>query len=137
MNFLEKLALMPILMDVVEEMAKESLRKECITPTCSCCNTAHQVPCREERPASLASKFVYPSQPTSSREPDGVDIHVDRPRQENYWSRQQWAKDMANYRCLIDQAKKCDWPSKEPMKGIPHYASQIQRDWYDENPTCW
>ena len=42
---------------------------------------------------------------------------------------------MSNYRMLIDQAKKCDWPCKEPMKGVPSYA--VTRDWYDENPHLW
>lgn len=73
--------------------------------------------------------------PRQTREPDGVDIHVDRPRRENYWSHHKWAVDMSNYRMLIDQAKKCDWPCKEPMKGVPNYA--VTRDWYDENPHLW
>lgn len=151
MNFFEKLALLPILMDIVEDMAIESLKMEeekKLKQQCCCCKSNEQKPivilskghgvnkvrgwenvhptcCRQEEPVMM------------DREPDGVDIHVDRPRQENYLSHKKWAQDMANYRCLIDQAKKCDWPCREPMKGIPNYVSHIQRDWYDEHPHCW
>lgn len=51
------------------------------------------------------------------REPDGIDIHVDRPRREIFCSRSAWADAMAKYRLLEDAAKECTWPCKEPMKG--------------------
>lgn len=152
-NFFEKLALLPVLMDIVEEMAKESLQVEeerkC-KKHCECKCGKHK------RPTCVLTNGFYTgkaqgweewdetpileeSEPMvdMDREPDGVDIHVDRPRIENYYSRHEWAHDMANYRMLIDQAKKCDWPCKEPMKGIPNYVSHIQRDWYDEHPNRW
>ena len=50
-------------------------------------------------------------------EPHGIDIHVDRPLRENFWSHHEWADAMAKYRTLEDVAKDCDWPCKEPMKG--------------------
>lgn len=70
-----------------------------------------------------------------TREPDGVQINVDRPRTENFSSRRTWAEAMANYRMLIDQAKKCDWPSRVP-ENIPPHVHANRRDWYDDNePT--
>lgn len=54
----------------------------------------------------------------TDREPDGIDVHVDRPRRENFWSRQDWAKAMAKYRTLEDVARSCDWECREPMKGV-------------------
>lgn len=56
----------------------------------------------------------------TNREPDGIDIHVDRPRQENFWSRKQWAEAMAKYRTLEDVARSCDWECREPMKSLKH-----------------
>lgn len=53
----------------------------------------------------------------TSREPDGIDIHVDRPRKENFWSHKAWAEAMAKYRTLEDVARDCDWECREPMKG--------------------
>ena len=50
-------------------------------------------------------------------EPHGIDIHVDRPLRENFWSHRDWAEAMAKYRTLEDVAADCDWPCKEPMKG--------------------
>ena len=57
-------------------------------------------------------------------EPHGIDIHVDRPLRENFWSHHEWAKAMAKYRTLEDVAKDCDWPCKEPMKGttVEHWG---------------
>lgn len=57
-------------------------------------------------------------------EPHGIDIHVDRPLRENFWSHRDWADAMAKYRTLEDVAKDCDWPCKEPMKGttVEHWG---------------
>lgn len=52
------------------------------------------------------------------REPDGIDVHVDRPLRENFRTHWQWADAMAKYRTLERVAKDCDWPCKEPMKGV-------------------
>ena len=67
-----------------------------------------------------------------SREPDGVQINVDRPRIEKFGSRHKWAEAMANYRTLIDQAKKCDWESRVP-ENIPAHVHANRRDWYEDN----
>lgn len=56
----------------------------------------------------------------TSREPDGIDVHVDRPRKENFWSHKQWADAMAKYRTLEDVARACDWECREPMKSVNH-----------------
>lgn len=76
--------------------------------------------------AALQQKF--------NQEPDGVQIVVDRPRIENYGgNRQQWAMDMANYRQLIDQAKKCDHIKTRKPDWIPEEVHNNRRDWYDTN----
>lgn len=63
-----------------------------------------------------------------NREPDGIDIHVDRPQRQNYggipWAAEDaYRKDLAKYRSLEALAKKCDWPAREPMKGAPNYRN--------------
>lgn len=60
-------------------------------------------------------------------EPDGIDVHVDRPLRENFISHKDWAIAMAKYRTLEDVAKDCDWECREPMKGT---------DFYRSAPTC-
>lgn len=60
--------------------------------------------------------------PKPNREPDGIDVHVDRPLRENFWNHHDWAVAMAKYRTLEDVAKDCDWECREPMKGThPNY----------------
>ena len=54
-------------------------------------------------------------------EPDGIDVHVDRPLRENFLNHSDWAMAMAKYRTLEDVAKDCDWECREPMKGTPFY----------------
>ena len=127
--------LLSTLVDIAKEMAKESYEVE--KRNCNrnvCCD--REVPCCFNELESKPHFFDLYEQPRMEmREPDGVDIHVDRPLRENYFSHHKWAVDMANYRTLIDCAKKCDWPCKEPMKGVP--ANAMTRDWYDENPHRW
>ena len=72
-------------------------------------------------------------QPRFDREPDGVQIVVDRPRQENYRTRQAWAQDMANYRGLIDQAKKCEGIKTRKPDCVPQEVHNGRRDWYDDH----
>lgn len=82
--------------------------------------------CKPVRPNAMPQRDF-------NREPDGVQINVDRPRRENYRSHRQWAEDMADYRVLIDQAKKCGrWPSKKPAN-IPAEVHANRRDWYEDN----
>lgn len=52
------------------------------------------------------------------KEPDGIDVHVDRPLRENFCTHHDWALAMAKYRTLEDVAKDCDWECREPMKGV-------------------
>ena len=54
-------------------------------------------------------------------EPDGIDVHVDRPLRKNFASHHDWAMAMAKYRTLEDVAKDCDWECREPMKGVEFY----------------
>ena len=73
------------------------------------------------------------SKPNFDREPDGVHIVVDRPRIEDYYSRHAWAQDMANYRGLIDQAKKCERIKTRKPDFIPSEVHNARRDWYDDH----
>lgn len=135
MNLLRNFFALPLLMEVVHEMAVESLKQE----ECKCCHCQETVEekkcCTEQHePQQTEEESMMPD---FSREPDGIDIHVDRPRRENYYSHKAWVKDMAEYRMLIDQAKKCDWPCREPLQGVPSYVHDNRRDWYDENPHLW
>lgn len=73
-------------------------------------------------------------------EPDGIDIHVDRPLKENFCCHSEWARAMAKYRTLEDVAKDCDWECREPMKGTDFYRScptpsnaWVDEDWDDED----
>lgn len=73
-------------------------------------------------------------------EPDGIDIHVDRPLREKFASHSDWAMAMAKYRTLEDVAKDCDWECREPMKGTPFYKGIPSQepcecpicDWFDD-----
>ena len=69
-----------------------------------------------------------------SREPDGVRIVVDRPRMEMFnGNRRKWALAMADYRTLIDQAKKCEaWETRVP-NDVPNYVHANRRDWYEDH----
>jgi hypothetical protein len=58
-------------------------------------------------------------------EPDGIDIHVDRPLRKEFGSFAEWHEAMLNYRELERLAHVCDWPCKEPMKGVAEDA----REW--------
>jgi hypothetical protein len=62
----------------------------------------------------------------TDREPDGIDVHVDRPRQEMFRTRHSWADAMAKYRTLEDAARACDWECREPMKGT---IEQPKKTW--------
>lgn len=76
---------------------------------------------------------AHTPRPQFDREPDGVQIVVDRPRIEDYCSRSKWANDMANYRGLIDQAKKCEGIKTRKPDFIPQEVHDNRRDWYDDH----
>lgn len=64
------------------------------------------------------------SQPTPNREPDGIDVHVDRPQRQNYagnpyLAEKAFNKDMSKYRSLEAIAKSCNWPCKENLHCAP------------------
>lgn len=69
---------------------------------------------------------VTPQRP--NREPDGIDVHVDRPLRHNFRTHHDWALAMAKYRTLEDVAKDCNWECREPMKGV------TERPW--SKPCC-
>lgn len=62
-----------------------------------------------------------------NREPDGIDVHVDRPRKEQFCSISAWADALGKYRNLERAAKDCDWPCKEPMRGIPCQPKRVEK----------
>lgn len=94
---------------------------KCGTPTPRKRNTTTT----RRQPVSQTQKF--------NCEPDGVKIIVDRPRRENYRSQAKWAADMANYRCLIDQAKKCDGIKTCIPADVPADVHNNRRDWYEDH----
>lgn len=110
-------------------LVAELLRKE---NDCDCVATSSPVPPMQKKPCNCGCAAHTPT-PDFNREPDGVQIIVDRPRMEDYYSRQKWAQDMANYRGLIDQAKKCDGIKTRKPDFIPDEVHNNRRDWYDDN----
>ena len=74
-----------------------------------------------------------------TREPDGIDAHIDRPVRENYgWFEDaRFQRDLAKYRKAESAIKACDWPCREPMGNVeggwpvpqrPTVARQQARD---------
>lgn len=96
-----------------------------------CCSTPAPAPFTK-KPCNCGCAAHTPK-PKFDREPDGVQIVVDRPRQEDYTSRHAWAQDMANYRGLIDQAKKCEGIKTRKPDFIPQEVHNGRRDWYDDH----
>lgn len=88
---------------VVDDIMRDVIRRK--NNTCNC-GTSWQRPCVATPP------------PAPRREPDGIDIHVDRPLRENFSSHIAWCDAMAKYRTLEHVAKDCNWPCREPMKGV-------------------
>ena len=88
---------------VVDEIMRDIIRRKNSNP-CDC-------GCRHN------TMFNRPTVATQ-REPDGIDIHVDRPLRENFCSHHSWADALAKYRTLEHVAKDCNWPCKEPMKTV-------------------
>lgn len=104
---------------VVDEIMRDIIdRKRCGCVENRCESTWNRPrfakPCHTQVP-----RFTRPCVPQRpNREPDGIDIHVDRPLRENFYSHHDWAVAMAKYRTLEDVAKDCDWECREPMKGV-------------------
>lgn len=106
---------------------------------CGCSHTCVSNPCHCGRVESelTPKRRSYSELDRLKRcgEPDGIDVHVDRPLIENFRSRSEWALAMAKYRTLEDVAKDCDWECREPMKGTDFYRSQptVCSVWVDED----
>ena len=95
-------------------------------------------PCHTEVPR-FSRPCVVPQRP--NREPDGIDVHVDRPLRQNFRTHHDWALAMAKYRTLEDVAKDCDWECREPMKGVQerpwnHSCCQKPQLWDDDDDWC-
>lgn len=134
-------------MKVTEVLLPNGLVRLDIEPTCSCERNipTHVVdeimrdvirrknsPCAHK--ATAPSTFGRPTPPR--REPDGIDIHVDRPLRENFHSHHAWCDAIAKYRTLEHVAKDCNWPCREPMKSVQqpqplHRPQQTPRPTWD------
>lgn len=102
-------------------------------------NTSCNV-CEPRMSMTRVPKFGMPTS-TINREPDGIDVHVDRPLRENFRSHMSWADAMAKYRTLEMVAKECDWECKEPMQTLPNYRNfsvcrHTDEDLLDELWVC-
>lgn len=111
--------------DIARDVFRRENERETNTWTSSCCG-------RVGRTVSTPT-FNRPTVP--NREPDGIDVHVDRPRRENYggisWvANDAYQRDLAKYRILERVAKDCDWPAREPMKGAPAGSWEAPRTKY-------
>ena len=125
---------------VVDEIMRDIVKhKRCgnVEPRCEASRWNRPTfgrPCVTEVP-----RFSRPCVPTPPRrEPDGIDVHVDRPLRQNFRSHHDWAVAMAKYRTLEDVAKDCDWECREPMKGVQerpwnHSCHQETKRWWEED----
>ena len=94
---------------VVDEMVRDVIRRKNDTRVCG------------------TTPMFRPTVPTAPmREPDGIDIHVDRPLRENFRSHHAWCDAIAKYRTLEHVAKDCNWACREPMKGA-HQPQPLHR----------
>ena len=98
--------------------------------SCSC----HSMCCGAVS-ATPIPRFMEPSFSVPNREPDGIDVHVDRPLRHMFDSYGEWADAMGRYRTLEQVAKDCDWECREPMM-LPNYRSypmgcqEFEDDWF-------
>jgi hypothetical protein len=143
-------------LDVVPQHVKDSIMKDVITREKNGCVKTQSSNwnrcCADVRPCGWNRPTVDKFEPKKRSyaeldalrrhgEPDGIDIHVDRPLRENFGSLDSWARAMAKYRTLEDVAKDCDWECREPMKGTDFYQSpfakpsRVEESWVDD--VCW
>lgn len=100
-----------IMMDIIDRKERGEAR---------CCNDWDDLPTyeptREKKTNCCCCNKETRKTPNS--EPDGIDVHCDRPLIENYDSYCDYREDLKKYRELERAAKACDWPCKEPMRGL-------------------
>lgn len=129
---------------VVDDIMRDIIKRKRCGQTEPRCETPRWGAPRWERPTVTETprweRTCIPQRP--NREPDGIDVHVDRPLRENFCSHHDWAIAMAKYRTLEDVAKDCDWECREPMKGVQErpccktWEPEIiedEDDWWDED----
>lgn len=111
--------------NIIKDVIRQKNLRERQESRCFCQSTMTRIP-----------EFREPSLAMPRCEPDGIDIHVDRPLRENFCSHRGWADAMAKYRTLEMVAKDCDWECKEPMRTLPNYRNfascMIMDDMCDE-----
>lgn len=106
--------------NIIKDVIRQKNLRERQESRCFCQSTMTRIPEFREQHCTMPR-----------REPDGIDIHVDRPLRENFCSQHSWADAMAKYRTLEMVAKDCDWECREPMKTLPNYRNFSNCD-FDE-----
>ena len=100
--------------EIVDEMVRDIIKRK-QGETCFCGrNDYRHNSCKRNYGCGCNERYniIKPM-----REPDGIDVHVDRPVRENFFTFEDWRRAMMKYRNLEDAAKICDWECREPMKG--------------------
>ena len=113
---------------VMKDVIMKEREKRNFESRCTCMNDVINTPTKPWFERGLEPKRrSYAELDALKRwgEPDGIDVHVDRPLRENFPSQKDWALAMAKYRTLEDVAKDCDWECREPMKGTDFYHSNL------------
>lgn len=125
-----------IMRDIVRRKRNGCVENRCETPWN---RPRFSEPCCTNIP-KFTHLCVVPQRP--NREPDGIDVHVDRPLRQNFRTHHEWALAMAKYRTLEDVAKDCDWECREPMKGVQerpwgHSCCQETNRFWEEDEDDW
>lgn len=107
-----------IMRDVMKLKRDRAMNNKRCGTTTACKAPTFSRPCSSGN--CCTNRFSEPSVTSccSKREPDGIDVHVDRPIRENFWTYGEWCEALAKYRTLEQVAKDCDWEYREPMNGV-------------------
>ena len=127
-----------IMRDVIERKKRNEHHCGCENRMNRCCS---RTPIFSEPSLSNRDfRFERPSFTSfrEEREPDGIDVHVDRPLRSNFPSHFDWADAMAKYRTLERVAKDCNWECREPMRGTQDerfnsFEDECSFDFFDED----
>lgn len=99
---------------VPEEVLRTIARDAINEPPCACATNHERWGCCTDMP-------MY-DEPMMTREPDGIDAHIDRPLRHNFGSFDAWQRALRKYRNAEDAIKACDWECREPMQ-----TQQVER----------
>ena len=119
-----------IMRDIIERKRSGEKHCKCVERDWNC--SATRAP-RFTEPTMTNHCNCHCHHEAPRREPDGIDVHVDRPLRENFDDIVDWIVAMDKYRTLEDAAKECDWECREPMKGVEkHCEFDDERCFEDE-----